>query len=176
MMSSKDRLSRRTVLRSTAVAVAGVGLAGCSGGGGGDDTGNEEATEEESGDDGDGGGNGGGDAPDFDGFFDDTDNYDGVVDETGSDQVTVQVGTEANGGNFGFSPAAVRVSQGTEVVWEWTGQGSSHNVVHEDGEFESELTDEEGHTFSHTFDSTGNFKYVCTPHESLGMKGAVVVE
>jgi len=172
MMNSEDRLSRRTVLRSTAVAVAGVGLAGCSGG----DSGNEETTEDENGDGGGDDGNGGGDTPDFDGFFDETDNYDGVVDETGAEEVTVEVGTEANGGNFGFSPAAVRVSEGTTVVWEWTGEGGAHNVSHEDGEFESETIDEEGHTFSYTFDSTGTDRYVCTPHESLGMKGAVVVK
>jgi len=59
--------------------------------------------------------------------------------------VTVEVGTEANGGNFGFGPAAVRVDPGTTVTWEWV--AGSHNVEAEDGSFESELTDETGFTF-----------------------------
>ena len=109
-------------------------------------------------------------------WLSDVGNYDGVVDETGSDSVTVEVGVEANGGYYGFGPAAVRVSSGTTVTWEWTGQGSSHNVAADDGSFESELVAEEGHTFEHTFESTGTTKYACTPHKALGMKGVVVVE
>ncbi|MFC6976072.1 plastocyanin/azurin family copper-binding protein [Halomicroarcula sp. GCM10025709] len=30
-------------------------------------------------------------------------------------------------------------------------------------------------TYSHTFETEGTYRYVCTPHEGLGMKGAVVV-
>jgi halocyanin-like protein len=90
--------------------------------------------------------------------------------------VTVAVGAEGNGGNFAFDPAAIRVSSGTTVVWNWTGQGAQHNVVAEDGSFESELTEEEGFTFEHTFSESGTYEYACTPHRSLGMKGAVVVE
>jgi len=114
--------------------------------------------------------------PDFGGWFDDVDNFDGVADHTGENEVRVTVGAAANGGNFGFAPPAVRVSTGTTVVWEWNGKGGSHNVVAEDGRFESELTATAGHTFTHTFESAGTAQYVCTPHRSLGMKGAVVVD
>jgi halocyanin-like protein len=103
-------------------------------------------------------------------------NFSGVVDETGRSSVTVTVGADGNGGNLAFDPAVVRVSAGTEVTWEWNGMGGSHNVVAEDGSFESELTTEEGHTFSHTFEESGVYTYSCQPHKTLGMKGAVVVE
>ena len=166
-------------------AVAGVaGLAGCTSGSdqssGGDTPTAEsspttaEPTESDGG--GSGGDGGSGEAASFDGWFDNTDNVDGVVDETGADAVTVEVGTEANGGAYGFGPAAVRVSTGTTVTWEWTGEGASHNVAAEDGSFESELVGEAGHTFEHTFEESGTTKYACTPHEAMGMKGAVVVE
>jgi halocyanin-like protein len=112
---------------------------------------------------------------DFGGWFDGVSNYDGVVDETGSSEVTVEVGVQNGDGPYGFGPAAVRVSPGTKVTWEWIGKGGSHNVVSTDGAFESELVSTEGHTFSHTFDSTGTYKYLCQPHEALGMKGAIVV-
>nr|WP_232701774.1 halocyanin domain-containing protein [Halobacterium wangiae] len=110
---------------------------------------------------------------DFDGWFDNVGNFDGVVDETGSSEVTVEVGAEANGGQFGFGPAAVRVDPGTTVTWEWV--GGSHNVVADDGSYESELTDEDGFTFTQTFEEEGVSKYYCMPHEQMGMKGAVVV-
>jgi halocyanin-like protein len=109
----------------------------------------------------------------FDGYLDDVDNYDGVVDATGQDEVTVEVGSEANGGNFGFGPAAVQVDPGTTAVWEWV--AGSHNVEAEDGGFASELTDEEGFTFEQTFDEEGVVKYFCMPHKAMGMKGVVVV-
>lgn len=109
----------------------------------------------------------------FDGWMDGVENYDGVVDETGSDEVTVEVGTEANGGDYGFGPAAIRVDPGTTVVWEWV--AGSHNVEDDAGTFESELTDEAGFTFSQTFEEPGVVKYFCMPHKAMGMRGVVVV-
>jgi halocyanin-like protein len=111
---------------------------------------------------------------DLSGWFSNVSNADEVVDETGASEVTVQVGSEANGGAFGFSPAAVRVDPGATVVWEWTGEGGSHNVAAADGAFESDLTSEAGHTFEWTAEA-GVYRYACTPHEGVGMKGAVVV-
>ncbi|MFC6823540.1 plastocyanin/azurin family copper-binding protein [Halopelagius fulvigenes] len=61
-------------------------------------------------------------------------------------------------------------------MWEWSGQGGSHNVSAKDGSFGSEMTGEKGHTFERTFEEAGTYKYVCVPHEAMGMKGAVVVD
>ena len=153
-------VTRRAVLGGT-VAVA-TGLAGCSGGG----TASGAA----------GDGEGTGTTETVAAYLSNAGNYDGVVDETGASEVTVTVGSEANGGHFGFAPAAVRVSTGSSVVWEWTGLGSTHNVVAEDGSFESKLVAEEGHTFSRTFAEPRTVEYYCTPHRTMGMKGVVVVE
>jgi halocyanin-like protein len=117
-----------------------------------------------------------GSKPRFDGYLDGVKNYDGVVDESGSSSVTVTVGADNGGQPYGFGPAAVNVSTGTQVTWEWNGEGGAHNVIDEDGAFESELVSEEGHTFSYTFDSAGTYTYYCQPHKALGMKGVVVVE
>ncbi|AXG11748.1 halocyanin domain-containing protein [Haloplanus rubicundus] len=181
-MFESKRCTRRSVVLSTGT-LALTALAGCSGGGGGgsesDGGGGESqsdggtATETESGD---GGGGSGGGTPSFDGWMENVGNYDGVVDETGGDEVTVAVGAEGNGGAYAFGPPAVRVSSGTTVVWEWTGQGAQHNVAAESGGFESDLSAEEGFTFEHTFSESGTYTYVCTPHRTLGMKGVVVVE
>ncbi|AFK19879.1 halocyanin domain-containing protein [Haloferax mediterranei ATCC 33500] len=124
----------------------------------------EETAEQSSGED-----------VDLNTWFENTSNFDGVEGQTGLKRVTVEVGTQANDGAFGFGPAAIRVSKGTTVVWKWTGNGGSHNVAATDGSFKSELVSDSGHTFEHTFDETGTYRYACTPHETLGMKGAVVV-
>jgi halocyanin-like protein len=133
---SEPQVSRRTVLRSAAAATGGAaGAAGTAG---------TVAAQ-----------------PSFGGWMSNVGNYSEVVDETGSSEVTVQVGTEANGGAFGFGPAAVQ---------------GQHNVVAQDGaSFDSELVADAGFTFEHTFEEEGATTYYCQPHQSLGMKGVVVV-
>jgi len=180
-MTEIDRLDRRGFIRLTGAAGAALSLAGCADDGNGGDGGSSG---------GDGGGSGGGDdetdddagetgggfldeEPDYGDHFDGVDNYEGTVDATGTDRVEVAVGSE---GGLAYTPAAVAVSPGTTVVWEWTGDGGAHDVAANDGSFQSENVDDEGFTFEHTFEGEGVFPYVCTPHEAVGMKGAVVVQ
>jgi halocyanin-like protein len=108
-------------------------------------------------------------------------NYDdSIVDMTGSDSATVRVG----GGSIGlaFDPAALRVSPGTTVTWEWTGMGGAHNVktaeVPEGGQTldSGQVVAEEGHTYSETLNTPGTYRYYCNPHRASGMHGAIVVE
>ena len=114
--------------------------------------------------------------PSYGGWFDGVSNYDGTDDFRGRTDVTVDVGAKGSLGYYKFSPAAIAVSPGTTVTWRWTGKGGSHDVRAESGAFRSgDLAAETGHTFSHTFDSPGVFKYYCTPHKSMGMRGAVFV-
>jgi len=111
-------------------------------------------------------------------------NYEETEDLTGEDEVTVDVGAGDDG--YQFDPPAIRIDQDATVVWEWTGEGGGHNVVHvpEDEEeleiedatgadepvFETDITDEEGFTFEHQFEDTGTYPYVCEPHRQQGMK------
>lgn len=174
---SEKTLDRRTFVYTTGIAGTTL-LAGCSGGsdGGGSDGGSDGS------DGGDGGSSDGGDGgdrtylddePDYDGWLDGANNYEQTVDWTDRDEVTVLVGYEG----LSFDPAAIAIAAGTTVTWEWTGEGGSHNVVsQDDGPLESETTEEEGHTYSHTFEESGTFVYSCSPHEAAGMKGAVHVE
>lgn len=115
-----------------------------------------------------------GDSVDLSEWFANTDDV-AMVDWRGESEVTVRVGTAANGGGFGFGPALTRVDPGTTVTFEWTGQGGVHNVAAKGGAFESPFESEAGATFEWTAGSEGVTKYVCVPHESMGMKGAVVV-
>lgn len=175
-MTDDSRATRRTFTKGLAATalLGSVSLAGCSGGGGGDTTTADEDTT--TAEDGNGGGEDGGSKPGFDGWLEGVSNYDGVQDETGSDAVTVTVGSDANGGAYGFTPAAMKVSTGTTVTFEWTGEGGQHNVVDQDGAFESDLVAEAGVHFEHTFSEAGTVKYYCAPHKALGMKGVVIVE
>ena len=170
-MTHDNALDRRRFLAATAGAAASATLlAGCSASG--DDGDGGSGGDGEDGGDGDGGGS---DAPAaVDDFLGDANGYDGVVDETGADEVTVTVGP---GGNNSFDPAAVRVDAGTTVVWEW--DSPNHNVVAEDAPTDwsgHDGIESDGFTDEHTFDEAGEYLYVCTPHETVGMKGAVVVE
>lgn len=68
-----------------------------------------------------------------------------------------------------FVPADLTISAGETVTWQWEGD-IPHNVVG-DG-YESE-TQTEG-TFTHTYDTAGDYPYECTIHP--GMEGTITVE
>ncbi|MFC4359787.1 halocyanin domain-containing protein [Halobium salinum] len=115
-------------------------------------------------------------APDYGTWFTDVSNYrDTTWDFTGETTVVVQVGADGNGGSYGFGPAAIAVAPGTTVRWEWTGRGGGHDVVATDGSFASEYLSGSDKVFSHTFETPGLYTYVCRPHATMGMKGAVFV-
>jgi halocyanin-like protein len=149
-------ISRRRFVRGTGAAVAASALAGCgSDGGDGND----------------------GDVPEsIADHMEGANEYDGSLeDQTGEDEVTVEVGA---GDGFAFDPAAVRVDAGTTVVWEWTGEGSQHNVSstgESDADFQSDLYEQAGEHFEQSFDQAGTQLYVCQPHEGQGMRGAIEV-
>ncbi|MXR53151.1 halocyanin domain-containing protein [Halovenus sp. WSH3] len=106
-----------------------------------------------------------------------------AADLTGQDSATIEVG--AGGQGVAFAPAVAIVSTGTEVTWEWTGNGGAHNVVTDinsssvpvDIELNSGSAQAGSDvTYSYTFENTGVAPYVCVPHRAIGMMGAVVVQ
>lgn len=155
---------------ATTGGVLAAGLAGCTGGGDG----------------GDGGGDAGGDDLSVSGDAQSraeshltaepaASNYDSIVSMGGMGSVTVDVGAEGNGGNFAFAPAAIAVETGTTVEWNWV--AGSHNVVateDSDVDLNSGQAVIDG-SYEFTFEQSGVGTYYCTPHQGLGMKGAIVV-
>jgi len=168
--------NRRKILKAGGAALT-LGLAGCIGpfADGEGVPGTTDPDPNTGNGNGNGNGNGTGGVPgEVQDYLSDANEFDGSLqDMTGQGSVTVEVGA---GQGLAFSPSAIRVDPGTTVTWEWTGEGGQHNVVDEDGAFESDLTDEEGSTFDHTFEESGVTQYFCQPHKASGMKGAVVVE
>lgn len=75
-----------------------------------------------------------------------------------------------------FSPANAAVPVGAVIVWEHKG-GAPHDVQDKAGSFSSGpiggLT--EGEEFTHQFNQTGTFVYICHVHEGSGMKGTITV-
>ncbi|AGN00271.1 halocyanin hcpC [Salinarchaeum sp. Harcht-Bsk1] len=151
-----ESYSRRQFVAGTS-AVTIAALAGCSGGGGGDGDS----------DDGDGSSDGGG----------------------GGDNI-VAVGP---GGDLVFEPDEITISTGETVTWEF--ESPTHNVsAYPDMSEEISIPDgasgfgtmeeggdayetvSEGETFEHTFETAGEYTYVCVPHVASGMIGTIVVE
>ena len=150
-MDTSDTYTRRGLLRTGTGAAVGLAAAGATG-------------------------TAGAQGSAYEGYLEDEGTWGGeTVDATGMEQVTVRVGAQGNGGNFAFAPPAMVVEPGTTITWEWTGEGSGHNVVSEAGNFESDTYEQAGETFEYTFEEAGIEQYFCSPHKSQGMKGVVAV-
>ncbi|MFC6836228.1 halocyanin domain-containing protein [Halomarina ordinaria] len=165
-MDEDTGMNRRDFLRA---AGAGAGVVAASG--------TAAAQENESGgNESSGGGGGGGSGPiDYGGFLDDAGGWEegGTVDARGESEVTVEVG--AGEGGLEFAPVAVHVDEGATIIWEWTGEGGSHNVVAQDGaDFESGSPQASG-TFEWTAEGGPIATYQCDPHAGQGMLGAVAI-
>jgi plastocyanin len=79
-----------------------------------------------------------------------------------------------NVGNDFFSPRNVTNNVGDTVQWNWLANDFSHNSTSTGGLWAS-ATQSSG-SFSHTFNSAGNFPYECTIHVLSGMTGSVTVQ
>jgi len=112
-------------------------------------------------------------------YLSNTSNFDGTgVDRTETDEVSVTVGARGNTGYLAFDPAAVAISPGTTIVWEWNGRGGAHNVASpEDREplYSGPQINSDSETYAYTFEDSGTYRYVCEPHKIQGMKGAIIV-
>jgi len=109
-------------------------------------------------------------------WFDGVDNYEGTVDRRDADDVEVSVGVGPEQTAHYYGPPAVAVTAGTEIQWTWTGQGGRHNVVAEQGRFDSgDPVRSDAITFPYTFEAPAIYRYYCQTHRQQGMRGAVFV-
>lgn len=98
------------------------------------------------------------------------------------------VGGVVTMGSSSFVPATITINAGEEVVWKNT-SGYYHNVVDDPtrafnrvdvsfpsgtASFGSSLLQPDT-TFYHVFNQPGTYHYVCTVHETAGMRGTVIV-
>lgn len=92
--------------------------------------------------------------------------------------VTLQSGTvpiELTANNT-FSPDNVTITTGTTV--EWTNGSATFHTITPDGhsEWQRVTMNQDGETFSHTFNTAGTFDYFCEPHQGAGMTGTITVQ
>ena len=74
---------------------------------------------------------------------------------------------------FAFSPQTLTIKQGDSITWT-NKDYAEHTVTSNSGkELDSKLLSK-GQSYSHTFNTKGEFAYHCTPHPS--MKGKIIVE
>lgn len=109
---------------------------------------------------------------------------------TPTNQGDVQVGPD--GANV-FAPAELTVSVGETVTWYFASPGHNVSAVPDHAPRVSlpegaepfasygadgspNRTETRGVTYEHTFETPGEYTYVCVPHVRLGMVGTVVVE
>ncbi|EMA51138.1 plastocyanin/azurin family copper-binding protein [Halococcus thailandensis] len=186
-----QRTNRRRFLAGIAttgtVLAAGCSSSGSAGDGGDDSNGTSGGS---------GGGNGsGGNATSESGGStsgDATAGGNGTGGASGNSSAGGETTTVASGpdGRLVFEPEAVEVSVGDTVSWEFESAGHNVGAVPKDSE-EVSLPDgaepfasydgdpyavvEEGQTYEHTFETAGEYTYVCIPHVSSGMVGTVTV-
>jgi plastocyanin len=90
---------------------------------------------------------------------------------------TAVAATDVTVSDFKYVPACIKVAAGATVTW--TNAGMASHTVTSDADapvtFNSGALGSGG-TFHFTFPAAGTVGYYCIPHESLGMKGTVVVE
>lgn len=102
----------------------------------------------------------------------------GTETETDTEAPSVEMVTEDE--TFYFDPIGLAVEPGTTV--EWTLDSGEHSstayedrIPEEAEAWDSGVLTEDGATFSHTFDAEGTYDYYCTPHQTQGMVGRIVV-
>ena len=150
-----------------------VGLAGCTGTQN-NDGGATNGTPTESGHD---------DGGTETGHGDDEDGHDEAV---GAPSDAAEVSMITEDGGYHFEPHVVRVNAGGTVTWHNESGSHSTTAYHPDNDqpqlvpdgaaaWDSGILSEQGATFEHTFETEGVYHYYCTPHESLGMIGSVIV-
>ena len=91
-----------------------------------------------------------------------------------------QTVTVAPSGEFRFEPKSFTLAAGETVTWEWAAGG--HNVAVDSAPDGSDWTGTSGsgtfgsgHSYSETFEVTGEYSYYCAPHRSRGMTGSFTV-
>lgn len=77
-----------------------------------------------------------------------------------------------------FSPRSRSAARGDKVIWRWRGS-NPHNVRFRSvpsGASKGGSGTKSSGRFSRTFRKSGTYRYVCTIHEDIGMRGSVSVE
>ncbi|WP_336022824.1 plastocyanin/azurin family copper-binding protein [Halobellus salinisoli] len=172
-------IQRRRFLKTTVVATAAVATAGCIG----NSDAQEDSPDETDGSNDESHTHGDGEEHDEDDEHDESHSHNELPEEP-SDSVTVEM--YSDGSEHHFNPHLVWVNTGGTVTWRLESGTHTTTAYHADNDtperipngvksWDSGTLSEGGNTFEQTFEVEGVYDYYCSPHESMGMLGAVVV-
>ncbi len=94
----------------------------------------------------------------------------GCVQQQANDSIKLPKENNVNIQNSAFSPAEITITKGTAITW--TNLDITAHTATGTG-FDSGAL-QQGQSWSHAFNDTGTFDYICSIHP--GMKGRVVVK
>lgn len=75
--------------------------------------------------------------------------------------------------NYSFQPSVIKIKKGAKVIWK-NSDNASHTVTSDQGKYLDSPLLKQNETYEKIFDTSGVFRYHCTPHP--GMTAAVIVE
>jgi len=79
-------------------------------------------------------------------------------------------------GEYKFEPNELQFSVGETVEFSVTAETEFHTFNIDELNISQEMDARETVTFTFTFDTPGEYRLYCIPHESLGMVGTIVVK
>ena len=94
----------------------------------------------------------------------------------GVTKFTVENQDVGGSGEYKFQPSELQFSVGETVEFSITGETEFHTFTIEELKIDEVVDAGETTTFTFTFDTAGEYKLICIPHQALGMVGTVVVK
>ena len=79
-------------------------------------------------------------------------------------------------GEYKFVPSQLQFSVGETVEFTITAETEFHTFTIDELNIDQALDAGEAITFTFTFDTPGEYRLICIPHEALGMEGTLIVK
>ena len=95
---------------------------------------------------------------------------------SGATQVSVVNQDPGGSGEYKFSPSEFKFGVGETVQFSITAETEFHTFTVDELDIDVSLSGGETETLVFTFDTAGEYKLYCIPHEALGMETTITVE
>lgn len=95
---------------------------------------------------------------------------------SGGTPVAISLEDPNGSGKYLFDPVDFTFDVGETIEFTLTSETEFHTFTVCDLEIDQSVEPGQATTFSFTFDTAGTYELICTPHESLGMVGKIIIE
>ena len=93
----------------------------------------------------------------------------------GGTPVDVAMQDIGGSGEYGYSPSEMSFSAGETVTFTLTAETEFHTFEVDDLDIYVEVEAGDTVTYTFTFDKSGTYELICTPHNAQGMIGSIIV-